>query len=282
MCCSLSATITFVVIAPFASAQAQALRFQTFDTDPGWSFLRNEDGSIGNNYGFRTTNFTQGASPAGEAGGTFARTSMVSYYADADLNGILTLNSFFHASGEVVFASSSNFNNGIAIGHRGTSTGPVGSVFSNFAGFQLAEPQGFPYNRFRATINLADGGQLLGTEVGTVQIGVPYTWNYSYDPGVGNGILTAELFDAGVSIGMSTVTLSSTDLSVGAAFDSFGMGSGGVGEMNATNTAVVYMDNVSYSIVPVPEPAGVVAMVSAGIVICGWVSRRCRVGRIEA
>jgi len=123
-------------------ARADIIRTMAFDAGSDWTGLRSVSGAIGNNFGFQTSNNTQGTSPAGEAGGTFARTTQVSYYADTNLGGTIDFNRPFQASGEVVLMSTSNFNNGVSIGHRDTSPSSVGSQFMNFVGFQIAEPQG--------------------------------------------------------------------------------------------------------------------------------------------
>ena len=68
-------------------AAGLVMRTETFDTDPGWTGVRNVDVGLGNNYGFSNTDNTGGLSTEGEAGGTIARTTLVSYYADTMLGG---------------------------------------------------------------------------------------------------------------------------------------------------------------------------------------------------
>lgn len=242
----------------FHSAYAGTIiRTETFDSDRGWIGLRNTDGSIGNNFGFSNTDNTGGLSPAGEAGGTIARTVEVSYYADTDLGGSLTLDQRIEASGEFDMSGVGAFNNGVFIGHRNTSPSSTDSTFANFIGFQIAEPQGSSQFRFRSKSYLNDGSFRDGNEISGLTLNGDYTWSAIYDPTVLDGVFTVELFNSGGSLGTSVLFFSAGDRAVGATFDAFGIGSGGLTppENSPTNTVDVFIDNVSYSTaVVVSEP----------------------------
>jgi hypothetical protein len=239
------------------------IRTETFDTAPGWVGLRNADLTIGNDFGFRGSNYTGGSSPAGEAGGTIARTLEVSFYADTDLGGSLTLADHIQASGELDFTSVGAFNNGIRIGHRNTSAASTDATIDNFLGLEFAENHGAGY-RIRAVAVLDDGGTIGGAEIlGLIQNG-DYSWITTYTPDFGMGLLVVEVFSSGVSLGTSTVGLSASQRLVGAYFDAFGIGSGGLTppENNPQNTVDIFIDNVSYSTaIAVDEPLS-----------AGWIS----------
>ena len=126
---------------PVVSYASLLLRTETFEVDPGWTGLRNQDVTIGNAIGFSNTNETGGVSPAGEAGGRVARSKEASFYADTNLGGTLNLTNFIQASGEFDFPGTfcPLFNNGIHVGHRNTSLDSTDDSVTNFIGFEFAE-----------------------------------------------------------------------------------------------------------------------------------------------
>ncbi|RDJ93792.1 hypothetical protein B4Q13_19430, partial [Lacticaseibacillus rhamnosus] len=63
-----------------------------FENNPGYVTSQNNARQGGSTSGFSNPNNTGGVSGAGEAGGTFARSSDRGYYADTRLYGTLTEN----------------------------------------------------------------------------------------------------------------------------------------------------------------------------------------------
>jgi len=227
---------------PHANAGMES---QTFDTEvsaaaAGWMGFNN--GVNGNAYGFSDTDFTGGASPAGEAGGTIARTTERSYYGDTSLGEILTLDDPITASGEFNFRSCA-CNNGIQIGHFD----PIANVRINTLGIVVSEPQSINFEfRVRALISLSDGTQIFSAPLEVTGLDVSRTWNYTWDPNADiAGVLIVNLSGSGG--GAVSLGLSQAHRDIGASFSAFGLSSGGIDGADPTNVAELYIDNVSYT-----------------------------------
>lgn len=253
-----------------AFASARYVELQTFDssasaTTAGWS---GHDNSLnGNSFGFQSTNFT-GLSPAGEAGGTIARTSNLAYYADLTLGATPTLGQGLQSSGELAVTSFA-FNNAIRIGYfdANASSGSIA-----FAGFQVAEPQSGSLLRILASIHLEDGSFLeSGTPV-LISANTNYTWTANWNPST--LVEQVEFFNSvGTSLGTSTVQINSLNVAQSGPFNAFGILTGGIGGAAPTNVANVYIDNLSYAITPVPEPGSLfLCALASGVV--GWTVKR--------
>lgn len=273
------ANLVVLVANPLAANGDTLLsRTERFDAAGGWTGLRNINASTGNNFGFRASNVTGGASGAGEAGGTFARTTDVANYADTNLGGVLALGDRTAASGELIVTSFSNWNNGIFIGYRSMSADSTDSSMSNFFGFQVSEGQNLsptPSAAFGVapTLFLSDGARRFGPSIGFNELNGNLQWTWNYDPTVNNGRVTLQVFNSGGGLlGTSTLDLSAGDRSIGASFDAFGIGSGGIGGTDATNQVTVFIDNVTYTTALVPEPSSA-ALVLFGLLAVGGAHR---------
>ena len=119
VCALASAAAAALVIVATPGDAAAATRTENFDL-PGppanWVGLNNT-GQGGSTFGFQTSNLTGGASPAGEAGGVFARSTNNGYYADTTI-GTLTQDDVIHGEGEFYFNNGASADNDFALGHQ--------------------------------------------------------------------------------------------------------------------------------------------------------------------
>ena len=240
-----------------------AFEVQVFDSaaaaaTSGWQASAATDN--GNNYGFSNTNNTGGSSPAGEAGGTIARTTNLSYYADTSV-GALSLNTAISASGELDFNSPANFNNNIRIGHF-DSTDATGQFSS--LGLVIVEPSGANF-RVVPYIILNDNTELLAVAPFTLTTDGDYSWRYDWNPT--SNTLTVEIFNnADVSMGTQALTLTAGQRAVGVTLNAFGLSSGGLGNASSTNTINLFIDKVTYTSAVGGTDNDVVLTKTAGIV----------------
>lgn len=250
----LSASAWFVVNC--SPINAGIIHFQAFDTEAsaaatGWTGFGNSQN--GNLFGFSGSDNTGGLSPAGEAGGTIARTENLAYYADGTLGGVLTFDDSITATGEFDILSAAGFNNANRVGYF-DSTDTTGAF--DFLGFQVAEPQVGNNLRVLADVVFSNGATLAqSTTPFTITPNGDYTWEFSWSPST--NLLRVEFFDsAGVSVGESSRTLSATQRAFGISLNAFGLTTGGIGEpISPNNNADVFIDNLSYTTAFVPEPA---------------------------
>lgn len=235
------------VLLSSARGEAQGLfsETQTFDTATssalgGWVGLNTT--SEGNAYGFSNTDSTAGTSPAGEAGGTIARTVQRSFYGDLTLDGVLTLDDAITASGEFNFIEQT-FNNNIQIGHFDATA----TTLVNTVGISVSEAHSTTADfRMSAFISLSDGRSLFSSPL-LLNRNIARTWSYSWDPTAGTaGVLTVSI--SGPGGGTVTLALTPGERAQGASLNAFGLSSGAVGEASTTNTARLYIDNVTYTI----------------------------------
>jgi M6 family metalloprotease-like protein len=245
-----------------ASATKSQTFFSTQASQAGWTGF----GNISNRDSFNGTNVFVPSLPGDEwkSGGTFARASSalgetadpISYYADPHLGGTLTLDDPIHADGELIVTAIDDFDGSVEIGFFNRADAEA-HLNRNLLSLRVLEPssrQGTDGIRIIAEIALANGTLVFGTPVNTpdgLEVGVPYTWNYDYDPTGGTGgqgRLDVEVFADGVSLGTSTVELSAAHRGIGASLDAFGLhNGGGTVKSNNPNTVTLYIDNVTYT-----------------------------------
>jgi hypothetical protein len=225
---------------------------ETFDsaaslTNHGWTGVGNSAG--GNNFGFSNTDHTGGSSGAGEAGGTLARSTNVSFYADTTLGTTFDLSSALHGDGELAITGNSGMSHPITIGFfRSADGGTAGR--KNTLGLTIAEPNtNFTY-RARASVTLSDGTSVESSAILYLTNGnSTYRFRFDYDPAAGGyGTVTLSFTNgAGTYLGSVAKALSSAQRATGATFDSFGLQTGGLASPSAAATVNLYLDNATYS-----------------------------------
>ncbi len=189
-------------------------------------------------YGFSATD--NNGLGAGEAGGTFVRRNIRSYYADVTC-GRLTLNDFISGSGSLAIVKP-NTNNSLNIGHFKSADSAGGN---NLIGVSISQGPQFNYY-----IGLADGTRLEAAAgfLDTTAFGLN-TWSYSYDPtggATGYGRLSVTLMNGLVGSVTSTLDLTAAQRGIGATFESFGIVNRGLSD-NTNDVASLFLDNVTYS-----------------------------------
>jgi hypothetical protein len=241
----------------------------------GWTGLNN---AVPNNsYGFSATNFTGGASSAGEAGGFMARNGVTSYYADTNLMGTLVRSDAIEASGEFDITSLTThgaFNNLLSIGHfDSTLSGAV-----DFIGFDIIEIDAGSV-RMRARLEFGDAISLTGNIINVT--GFPNSdrlWSYTWDPTggtTGDGLLTFTIDGPANPMNVSTIDVANAASPLN--LDAFGLLDLAIGVNDDNNTARLFIDDVTYTsyVPPVPEPSTLVlGLGGIGIAVC--VRRRRR------
>lgn len=248
---------------------ALVTRTESFTGSPvNWTGLNNAT------YGFRNTNNTGGASPAGEVGGTFNRTTVKTHYADTTLRNDFGLGAetffdafdAFQASGEVNVAASVSVNEFVGIGFFDSlETGPLANAFM---GFQLE--QGSPGNTILRSNAIQQGGSSTTLPNGTYTFLILYNPTFSGSDGritttLTNGVSTYTVFTdvvAGAKSGRSASTGGYLNI------DAFGFVNG-INNNDLTGQLEVYIDGLSYTGTPVPEPgSAVLALIgSVGILM---------------
>lgn len=218
-----------------------------------------------NDFGFSNTNNAGGT--AGEAGGTFGRSTQHHTYSDTDLtvtpDGVFDRTKTMVLSGKAVITGSSNPDTTVFVGY---SAGGLAVGDQQFIGLTILEPNpaGGPY-RLRAVIQNEQFNAFPTHAVASAPITIaedtPFTFDLIYsDTGVGdNGIAgdgIGHLFGtiAGTPVDLqASGILTALDLSANI-FDRFGIGVGFNGS-NDPNTLNVFFDDLTYSIQEVPEPS---------------------------
>ena len=240
---TVSASIAAVTAALLPAVSSAATRTQNFDIAPANWVGVNNTGVSGNAYGFSPGNLTGQASPGGEAGGTFARSSSNDrgMYGDNTI-GTLTQNDIIHADGEFWFGNGASADTDGGFGHQDTNW--LSSGFNvNFLGIGTYEgspaTDGF---RFAALIYTDNNAERVGT-----RIHVPngqYKFTYDWNPNTDT--LTASILStAGATIATSTVTTAPTDTF---SFNAFGIGSAFNGSTDTSKHYDYFIDGVTYSI----------------------------------
>jgi len=236
------------------SGQVQAIPpMEDFRTNPaarGWTAINNPT-SGGNNLGWSSgTASVLGAGNAGEMGGIFARSLAIRYYAQTNLGGALSRTNTFSFSGSSRLANE-DFNGSLFIGFldRNDTSTPIPMY-----GIEFNEPTtGGSLGPFRAQpkIRKGNGSSVVSANISVAQNSTftfSVTWTGSAN---GSGTLSGNVAGTPFSISDGPFTES---------FNAFGVGVGFSGNDDATqNTAGVYFDNLSYSLVPpriVTPPSG--------------------------
>jgi hypothetical protein len=210
-------------------------------------------------FGFSDTSIAGGASGAGEAGGAFTRTGVTIAYADVDLGGTLGRNEDLKLSGNFMVTSDyTNFDGAMLIGYFNTAdVNTVGAI--PFIGVQLAD-----VNRAFATITQSDGSFTNVLVPITVDTKYTFDLNYIANPLDGSGTLTGTL--AGVPVSISAGA--STDT-----FDAFGIATGWTPPAAPALRMDVYVDDLTYSVVPEPGSMGL-SLVLGGLLVLRRRGRR--------
>jgi hypothetical protein len=191
-------------------------------------------------YGFSNTNNTTGASPAGEAGGTFIRTNERNYYADTALYGTLSENVAWGASGEI-FVSAPSADNDVILGHFKAPPQDAIADELNHGGILLREFSATEW-RFMARIR-GDSNQQKDGNVSVVNNGA-YKWDYNYDPG--SKTVTAHLYAIGGGPALFTSTTPALDNGETFQGNSFGW-TGGFSGAGAGQFMTAFLDATTYS-----------------------------------
>ncbi len=241
-----TASSALIEVQPFDNATSAAMA--------GWSSFGSA--ANGNNYGFSNSDFTGGASPAGEAGGVFARSGSASYYADLTIGGTLTRSQEIEAAGEFDITSistSSTFNGSVLISHFDSSS-PIPNVFAGLVGFNVLEETDNSV-RVKAQVAFSDGTLLVGNELILTNLpDVDRLWSYSWDPTGGafsRGQLTFSINGPGGGISSLDVGLAHDGMDF--ALDAFGMSTPIVMNPNQDETITLFIDDARYtSVVPLP------------------------------
>ncbi len=226
---------------------------EDFRTNPaarGWTAI-NSPTTGGNNFGWSsgTTNVL-GAGNEGEMGGIFARSLTIRYYAQTNLGGVLSRSNTFSFSGSLRLANQ-DFNGSLFLGFidKNDTSNPIPMY-----GIEFNEPNtGGVLGPFRAQpkIRKANGSSVVSANISVAQnstFSFSVTWTGNPN---GSGTLSGNV--AGTPFSISDGSLSEF-------LNAFGVGVGFSGDDDPNqNTAGVYFDNLSYSLVPpriVAPPAG--------------------------
>ena len=227
------------------STQVVALPpMEDFRTDPtvrGWTPI-NSPNSGGNNFGWSSGSANVfGPGNEGELGGIFARSATIRYYAQTNLGGALSRTNTLSFSGNMRLANE-DFNGSFFIGFLDKSdvTLPI-----SMYGIEFNEPNtGGAAGPFRAQPKIRTGSgasivapNILVAQNATVDFAVTWTGNPN-----GSGTLSGQVAGTAFSISDGARTES---------LNAFGVGVGFTGDNDPNqNTAGVYFDNLSYSLVP--------------------------------
>jgi uncharacterized repeat protein (TIGR02543 family) len=206
---------------------------ETFDsaesaTTNGWTGVGNTTNN--NNYGWSNTNDAGDA--AGEAGGIFARSAGIRYYADTN-GGTLTRNNTLTMSGKFVLLND-NFDGNFRIGFFNTADVP-----NNFVGIEFSEPTPTVADPFRGFAAVGGTG---GASTDTIPLtpDTPLTFNLTFTPAIaadGSGTLTGTVGETAVNVAVAAGSGS---------FNAFGLVSGGFSNQNQ-KTAGCYFDDLTYT-----------------------------------
>jgi hypothetical protein len=211
----------------------------SFSKDPEWEGLCNTEN--GNDFGYRGSSMA--GNTAGEIGGVFARTNVVSHYGDAKI-GALTLDDSLQASGKFLVTNANRMNNQVQIGYRSIAeTHPI------FLGISIVEGKNPHEIRISAMIALWNEKEmkLISGKVESVPSEEQYSFQFSYDPKGGanqQGRLSLSIRGA-ASLFEDHVDLTAADRMLMPEFDLFGMG--GVNPGNTDESGEVYLDDVTYT-----------------------------------
>jgi hypothetical protein len=234
--------MSLMALAVAAGVSTMQAAMVDFSADPGWTGSNNH--TNGNHYGYNAG--------AMQAGGAIARNATDSFYGDTGLGQTLTLDGKITASGKFIIRHISEGwisrgSSGFFIGHF--SKNPADSS-REFIGLEFRE-DGETTMKVRARFQVPAGTGGADSEFMTVSADATHSFQYSYDPGLGEEGDTTPDGRLTVTIDGKTifVNLSNGERNSGAQFDAFGMGATNNQHSQPAEdkTAQVFIDDVSYS-----------------------------------
>ena len=260
--------LTAVALLTSARCAIGATVTETFDVDPGWTSVGN--GINGNDFGYQP-NSSYAGGVQGEVGGRFTRTDTNKVYADTTIGGTLTLDEPFEASGRIdaTARSTPDFGYALGLGHfafEGGGFGPrnhVGIFFHN--GVSASELSWGIGIRF-------SNGSDDGADSTVISMNADRTWSYSWipDEGIhGAGRLTATL--SGPGGGTKILDVTPQQRALGVTLDSFGFAGHypSPPDGSANRYADLYIDDVTYTIVPEPSALALATFGLLGLLAFG-------------
>ena len=272
--------LTFIAlitcISIVSEAGASSTEFQDFERQraaraAGWKGFNNTGN--GNDFGYSAgTNFTGSASGTSEAGGTFSRNRDLAYYADTTLGGVFTLDDTFSAEGEFEYTNPKNDNNDVGLGHFDKSDTDI--RYHDFIGILLLEDTDPLFRVFAGVVIAGYAPRINYDDFFYLPINGDYRFRYNYDPDggdSGNGIVRVEVFNTeGDTRGTASISLTEEERASGATFNAFGLSNGIIDSNRYDWTADIYIDNVSYSVIPPPTVTvgGEATGIAPSYVIC--------------
>lgn len=255
------------------------LERQRFDApeaaaDAGWTGLNH--GTGGNVYGWSST--THAGGERGEAGGRLARHGGFDYFADTSIGTIDVLDVPLEATGRLFWDEDNGWSAGQAIGWFNTED----EGHDNVLGFVLNDPNTEGLARAEPRLYLASGPHDRFLPPIEVPIGRPLTFAMLYDPqgGQGSGLFSIELFDGGTSLGRRDAALTEADRATGISLNAFGIHTRLLRDPDPDLWANLYVDDLRYTTVVVPEP-GTVTLVVLLMLSSAMARRRREPGRVR-
>jgi hypothetical protein len=235
-CKSVMLTAVVAVIGGSGAALAQTTETENFTTSPSdWVF-----GGPPRDYGFSNTNNTGGASGPGEAGGTFIRDDIRTFYGDVTLGGLLTDTSTFSASGELFVGNPNNPDAENFLGHYEKSNAGAELARIDTLGIVILENASDSF-RFRTRFYDSAGAEIQAPEAIAVSFADAKGFNYAYDPGTRT--LTGNILGATGNV-VATQAVSLPEGSV-FAVDTFGL-TNGFNSPDPSRNQQIFIDGVTY------------------------------------
>ena len=259
-------SLAMFAILAVAQHLSAAVVTETFDVGPGWVSLGS--GSNGNDFGYQPGTSHAGGS-AGEAGGHFTRSTFIRYYGDSDIGGILSLNEPFSASGRFdhTARNTPDFGTPLIIGHFSTSgLAKIGIDFTDNGTQNLHWGLRVIFDDGRLDFN--DGGSIAGPYP-PIAPNVDRTWSYSWDPTAGaNGV--GQLF-AAVDGLTTSIDFTPEQRARGITLNAFGFSGvpAGDGRDRPNYYADMFIDDVTYTVVPEPSTVVLAALGLLGLAVFG-------------
>lgn len=251
------------------TASALPMRTENFDTDPAWTVVGS--GVNGNDFGYQSGSNNAGGD-VGEGGGRFTRSTFETYYADTNIDGVLSLDEPLQASGKLDATSfqKPDFGTGLTIGHFDTpGNARVGITFTD-------NSTGFGGQLFwHATVALDDATIVGSGQVVPFTTNVDRTWSYTWEPSAGvngGGLLTATL--SGPGGGTQLVDLTPSERTMVSPMGAFGIRSNGAINAAPGERLDLFIDDLSYTVVPEPSTLALLAIGIVAFAVRRWRSRR--------